>query len=115
MQATPATAGGSPALPAAPEPWLAPRVLREPEPRRAPAEIEVRVPTGAELWFARAKTKQSGARRVFESPPLDPGQWYGYDVTARWTQDGKPVVRTAHVSVAAGVRVAVDFTQPGEK
>ncbi len=94
-----------------PEASLLPRVLREEGPVRAPAEIEVHVPSGAELWFAGAKTRQTGANRLFESPPLETGQWYGYDVTARWMQNGKEVVRKTHVSVAAGVRVAVDFTK----
>jgi uncharacterized protein (TIGR03000 family) len=111
---TPPTSG-RPAGPLQPEASLVPRVLREEGPVRAPAEIEVRVPAGADLWFAGAKTRQTGAKRLFESPPLEPGQWYGYDVTARWLQDGKEVLRKAHVSVAAGVRVALDFTQQNLK
>jgi uncharacterized protein (TIGR03000 family) len=96
-----------PALP------FVPRPLREPEPARA--EIEVRVPPDAELWFGGAKTRLSGAVRLFKSPPLEPGQWYGYDVKARWVEGGQEVVRTTHVSVAAGARSAVDFTKPGDK
>lgn len=94
---------------------LVPRALREPEPppqpREAPAEVEVRVPAGAELWFGGVKTRQTGAVRLFQSPPVEVGQWYGYDVKARWTEDGKEVERTRHVSVTAGARSAVDFTK----
>jgi uncharacterized protein (TIGR03000 family) len=92
-----------------------PRVLREPEPVRGPAVIEVRVPPGTELWFNGAKTHLTGTLRLFDSPPLEPGEWYGYDVKARWMEDGQEVERTRHVSIAAGARVAVDFTKRGAK
>jgi len=92
-----------------------PLVPREPEEAKGPARIEVRVPPDAELWFSGAKTRQTGAVRLFRSPALEPGQWYGYDVKARWTEGGKEVVRSTHVSVAAGVQVGVDFTKRDAK
>jgi uncharacterized protein (TIGR03000 family) len=95
---------------AAPDVPLVPRALREPEaPLPATAEIEVRVPADAELWFNGAKTRRTGAVRVFESPPLEPGANYTYDVKARWTEDGQEVERTLRVPVAAGVRKSVTF------
>ncbi len=91
---------------------LVPRVLREPRPpRRTSAEIQVRVPADAELWFNGAKTQQGGATRVFESPPLEPGARYAYDVKARWTEGGKAVERTLRVPVTAGIKREVDFTK----
>jgi uncharacterized protein (TIGR03000 family) len=94
---------------------LVPPALREPESREAPAQIEVRVPAGAEVWFGGSKTRRTGTVRLFESPPLEPGKWFSYDVKARWTEGGKEVEQTRKVSIAAGFRSAVDFTKPGGK
>jgi uncharacterized protein (TIGR03000 family) len=89
---------------------LLPRALREAEPPpRVTAEIRVRVPEGAELWFNGAKTQQDGAVRRFESPPLEPGMRYAYNVKARWTEGGKEVEKTLHVPVTAGARTTVEF------
>jgi uncharacterized protein (TIGR03000 family) len=90
---------------------LVPRVLREPPPARTSAEIQVRVPDDAELWFNGARTQLTGTTRVFQSPPLEPGARYSYDVKARWTEGGKAVERTLRVPVAAGSRREVDFTK----
>jgi uncharacterized protein (TIGR03000 family) len=90
---------------------LLPRALREPEQGPARATIQVRVPPGAEVWFQGAKTKQTGAVRLFESPPLEPRERYAYDIKARWTEGGKEMERTLRVYVWAGARSEADFTQ----
>jgi uncharacterized protein (TIGR03000 family) len=91
---------------------LVPRALRVPEaPPPSPAEIEVRVPAGAEIWFNGEKTRQTGAVRVFRSPPLELGQRYAYDIKARWAEGGKEVERTLHVPVTAGARQSVTFRE----
>jgi len=77
----------------------------------APAIVRVHVPANAELWFDGVKTTQTGADRVFESPPLTAGKAYTYDIKARWMQDGKEVVQTRSINVQPGQPVAVDFTQ----
>jgi uncharacterized protein (TIGR03000 family) len=69
----------------------------------------VRVPAGAEIWFNGEKTTQTGTRRLFLSPELEPGNRYAYDVTARWTEDGKSVEQTIHVPLTAGARQKVTF------
>jgi len=74
--------------------------------------VDVPVPD-ADVWFDGVKMTQSGMTRVFTSPPLQAGQNYVYDIRARWTQNGVAVDRTRHVSVHAGDRITVDFTQPG--
>jgi uncharacterized protein (TIGR03000 family) len=89
---------------------LVPRVLREATPE-ASAVIQVRVPADAELWFNGAKTEQTGTLRTFESPPLEVGTRYAYDVKARWTEGGKAVEKTFHVPLTAGTRTAVNFTK----
>jgi uncharacterized protein (TIGR03000 family) len=91
---------------------LVPRALREPPaPTPEPAEIEVRVPAGAEIWFSGEKTKQTGTVRLFRTPPLEPGTRYAYNVKARWTENGKEVERTLHVPITAGGRQSVTFRE----
>jgi uncharacterized protein (TIGR03000 family) len=74
------------------------------------ARIRLFVPSGAKVWFGGAETRQTGLVRDFESPPLTPGKDYRYDITARWTEDGREVTRTRPVDVRANSWVAVDFT-----
>ena len=78
------------------------------------AEVDVRLPADADLWFEGHKTAQTGTDRSFRSPELEPGQDYVYEVHARWAADGKPVDDTRKVSVHAGDHVVVNFTQPAK-
>jgi uncharacterized protein (TIGR03000 family) len=95
-----------------PPAWAQPR-------QPAEAQITVRVPADATISFFEAPTTQKGAERLFVTPALQPGKQYYYDVTARWTKDGRAVEETRKVSVAAGARVEVNFLAPaagsGEK
>jgi len=75
------------------------------------ARIRLIVPAGAKVWFGNTATQQTAPARHFESPELTPGKDYVYDITARWTENGKEVTRTRHVGVSAGSSVTVDFTQ----
>jgi uncharacterized protein (TIGR03000 family) len=75
------------------------------------ALMRVRLPENAELWISDSTTRQRGADRLFESPSLTPGREYVYHLKARWTENGKPVVRTHDVTIHAGDRVNVDLTQ----
>lgn len=78
------------------------------------AQVEVRVPVGAEVWFDGNKTNQTGAVRQFQSPPLKPGERYAYEVRARWKAAGQDTEETRRVTVRAGDRVTVDFTPAPE-
>jgi uncharacterized protein (TIGR03000 family) len=72
--------------------------------------IDVVSPPRAEITFEDEKTKQTGSRRLFISPPIKPGQNYTYHIKAKWTENGREVVRTRTVPVRAGERVMVDLT-----
>ncbi len=72
------------------------------------AHLTVKAPTDAQVWFDGTPTKATGAVRQFNSPPLAAGK-YGYDVQARWIENGHEVTETRHVEVTAGSRVEVDF------
>jgi uncharacterized protein (TIGR03000 family) len=75
--------------------------------------IEVRLPqSDAEVWFQGSKTKQTGTKRAFRSPPLSPGREYVYEIRVRWSGKGKEATQTRSVPVQAGQRVTVDFTRP---
>lgn len=76
------------------------------------AEVDIRVPANADLWFNGAKTRQKGSYRQFETPALQPDQNYIYEIRARWMQDGQEVDQTQNVKVRAGDRVMVHFLNP---
>jgi uncharacterized protein (TIGR03000 family) len=76
------------------------------------AAIDVRVPAGTQLTFQGQPTKQQGSVRLFESPPLQPGQTYAYKVkTVRTNANGEIVERTRTVQVHAGDYVKLDLRQ----
>jgi uncharacterized protein (TIGR03000 family) len=79
-----------------------------------PATLEVNLPADAVLEVEGQPTRQTGAHRVFESPPLVPFRDYSYDLRARWTVGDQEVVQTRHVRVAAGQRVEVSLA-PGAR
>lgn len=74
------------------------------------AQIEIRVPAAARVWFDGAETKQTGPQRRFASPPLEPGYDYTYRVKATWTEAGNPVTQERKVVVQAGGQYQVDLT-----
>ena len=64
--------------------------------------VNLRVPGDAKIWFEGSQTQQTGTARSFESPPLDAGQDYLYQIRVQWKQDGKDVTQTRQVAVHAG-------------
>jgi uncharacterized protein (TIGR03000 family) len=77
------------------------------------AVIEVKLPASdADVWFEGVRTTRTGSVREFLSPPLVEGRTYTYEVMALWGEGGRDVKQTRRVRIAAGERVAVDFTAP---
>jgi uncharacterized protein (TIGR03000 family) len=74
--------------------------------------VRVSIPPTAELLVDGVKTAQTGADRLFESPPVEPGRDIRYDLTARWVENGATVERIRTVSGKPGDTVRVDFTVP---
>jgi uncharacterized protein (TIGR03000 family) len=70
--------------------YLSPEPVREPDHR---AQIRLRVPADAEVWFDGQKTTQTSEYRDYYSPPLTPGKGYTCQVRVRWVEVGKPVER----------------------
>lgn len=81
----------------------------------AAAVLRLRVPAGAEVWMSDSPTTQRGEWRRFVTPPLEAGRNQGYEVRARWTENGKPVERTEVVRVRPGDRLTVDFVGEAEE
>lgn len=77
------------------------------------AVMQVRLPDpDAEVFLNGQKMKTTGATRVFQTPELDQGKKFLYDVTAKFTRDGRTVTEERTVEVTAGGNTVVDFTRP---
>ncbi len=75
------------------------------------AFVNVVVPPNAQVTFEGQPTTQTGMFRRYQSPPLDPGKEFTYDIQARWNQNGKEVTQDRHVRVRAGQQAMVDFVR----
>jgi uncharacterized protein (TIGR03000 family) len=78
------------------------------------AQITVLVPANAEVYFDGTLTTQKGSERRFESPPLEAGKKFHYQIRAVWMEAGKTVAQTRKVAVSAGAKVVVDFLKPAK-
>jgi uncharacterized protein (TIGR03000 family) len=75
------------------------------------AYIRVRVPAGAQVMFDGSRTRQTGTDRLFQSPPLQVGAAYTYQVSARWQVNGYERNEVRTVRVVPGQVVDVDFAR----
>ncbi len=76
---------------------------------RKPALVVIRLPAGATLEIEGYKSKQEGEVRVFETPPLTPGNVYAYLLKATWTDGDREVTREARAVLRAGETTEVDL------
>lgn len=77
--------------------------------------LSVRVPdANAEVWIGNTETRQTGTEREFESPPLEAGKAYRYELVAKWTEDGREKAESRTVVGTAGQTVVVDFSRPAD-
>jgi uncharacterized protein (TIGR03000 family) len=81
-----------------------------PEAAPAPARVTVIVSPDADVFFDGTPTSETGAQRVFSTPPLNPGENYSYEIEAQWSANGQSFDRTRKVKITAGADVTVDFT-----
>ncbi len=73
------------------------------------AQVWLRVPPAAQVWFNDARTSQVGEIRHYTSPPLTPGKTYSYKVRVRWMDGGKPVEKERRIEVQARGQTRGDF------
>src|SRR5262249_8096817 len=78
----------------------------------APATIIVTLPTDAALTVDDTPTRSTTGRRVFLSPPLEPGKTFHYTLKAQAMRDGKPVTTTQRIEVRAGDTTRVELALP---
>jgi uncharacterized protein (TIGR03000 family) len=75
--------------------------------------LSVKVPQpAAEVFVGGVKTAQRGTDRIYESPPLEAGKEYQYELTARWIEGGVLMEKTKVVTGRPGEVVRVDFLAP---
>ena len=75
-----------------------------------PASLTMHVPANADIWVQGTHIDSTGEIRQFESPTLNSGTQYAYDVQASWLNaDGTTTTRARTVPVHAGDRVNVDM------
>jgi uncharacterized protein (TIGR03000 family) len=75
-----------------------------------PVWVDVSAPAPAQIWFGQVKMDRKGKDLHFVSPPVTADGDYVYDITAKWTENGKEVTKHKHLTVRAGERKAVSFT-----
>jgi uncharacterized protein (TIGR03000 family) len=80
-----------------------------PAPADVPAQIDLRVPADAQIWFDGEKTAQAGTLRHFVSPPLTSGKEYLYEVRATWKEGEREVTESRHLSIRAGSHLSAFF------
>jgi len=73
------------------------------------ARLIVAVPAGANLYIDDHKMKTQSERRTFQTPVLEPGQTYFYEVRVEVERDGKTLSTTKRVLLKAGQEVRADF------
>jgi uncharacterized protein (TIGR03000 family) len=76
------------------------------------AMVMAYVPENALLWFNGEPTKQRGVLREFESPPLEAGKKYTYQVRLVWFEEGHWVSETKELPVSAGEMTCLFLTKP---
>jgi uncharacterized protein (TIGR03000 family) len=85
--------------------WTPPRPSEGP----ATASLTVKLPAQARLYVNDTLCPLTSAERKFSSPPLEKGKVYHYTLRAEMQLDGRPVVETQRVQVAAGKVVQIEF------
>lgn len=99
------------AITAEPAPVAPSGQLAAPAANRARLEVIVPKPDAA-VWLDGHKMVSGGTKRFYDSPPIELGKTYTYDVTTTWGQDGKIITKEKKAEVAPGKLAVVDFTLP---
>jgi uncharacterized protein (TIGR03000 family) len=76
------------------------------------AKLTVEVPEDAKLYIDDQLMKTTSSRRVFNTPPLEPGQAYYYIVRVEFVRDGKTQSEEKRVIVRPGEDVVTSFAEP---
>jgi uncharacterized protein (TIGR03000 family) len=83
-----------------------------PPPDATRIRLTVRLPdAAAEVWIEQTAMKGDGPERVFDSPPLQAGKTYRYELVANWKENGESKAESRTVTAVPGEGKVIDFTQ----
>jgi uncharacterized protein (TIGR03000 family) len=76
------------------------------------ARLIVKLPADAKLYVDQYASTATGKRiRTFNTPVLEPGQTYYYELRAEMVQNGEKVTETKRVLLRAGREVQTSFEE----
>jgi uncharacterized protein (TIGR03000 family) len=73
------------------------------------AHFRVLVPPDATVLFNNVPTRQTGPMRIFDTPSLQQGRNYNYEVAAKFHVNGQEVTRVKQIAFHAGDAITVDL------
>jgi uncharacterized protein (TIGR03000 family) len=79
----------------------------------APARITVKLPADARLFVDDVACPLTSTERTFETPRLEAGRRYFYNMRAEVVREGQTRTQTKRVEVLAGLPVSVNFSDLG--
>jgi uncharacterized protein (TIGR03000 family) len=79
----------------------------------APARVTVKLPADARLFVDDVACPLTSAERTFETPRLEAGRRYFYNMRAEVVRDGQTRTQSKRVEVQAGLPVSVTFSDLG--
>jgi uncharacterized protein (TIGR03000 family) len=73
------------------------------------ARLTLKIPSRAKVWLAGKEVDANISPLVLESPTLQDGQSYTFDIKVTWEDNGKTEERTRSVLVVAGDETSVTY------
>ena len=73
--------------------------------------IHIVAPADAKITFDGTATRQTGTRRDYQSPALETGFRYSYEIQATWMEQGKQVTQRRNVPVQPGDDISLSITR----
>jgi uncharacterized protein (TIGR03000 family) len=80
---------------------------------QARARLVFEMPRGASLYVDGQLIERADERKAFQTPPLERGEQYYYELRVEVLRDGRKFVENRKVTLAAGETVRADFSTVG--
>jgi uncharacterized protein (TIGR03000 family) len=87
--------------------------IPSPKPGDVSARVTVNLPSDARLWVDAVECPLPSSVRSFNTPALNPGQRYAYNIKAEIVRDGRTITETQRVVLTPGQESRVDFSSNG--
>jgi len=75
------------------------------------SQVTVRLPADAKLYVDGVACPQTSSERSFETPKLEPGRSYTYNLKIEMVRNGQTKAESRQVAFRAGQPVTVDFKE----